>query len=382
MSVSGIGSFERVTRPLSLLAAVIVGFVLFSILAWTKRDFDGAAAGLGLNTRNFLGEWDERQISSAVVDSISAAGHAYQESRQPVVLWLGASQLHSINHAKTGDELAVAHATRHAVELESTRRFLQLSYGNAGLHDQLAYYLIMRERSMLPQLVLLGLTYDDLRESELKDGVVRQLNHDSPNELDLPAVDRILALRHGMDAERSAPLSRNATAGTPQERLEEWVVELLEKYWPGYAYRGELRGWTEVFLRTRIAVATGEFMRRRVPPVPNALKRWNLDAFDALVALCRSDGVSLYVYKPPHRPGEELFYHSRPAYDEFFESLERRSAVNAFSYRDFETLIPQQHWGLTSTGRPDVFHFSGFGHEQLGKAIDGWLEEEAPGALQ
>ena len=72
---------------------------------------------------------------------------------------------------------------------------------------------------------------------------------------------------------------------------------------------------------------------------------------------------------------EDPFYHPRDEYDAYLAALAARCEREGRPYLDLETLVPAELWGITNNWQPDVFHFRNRGHELLGQAVDGWLEE-------
>ena len=120
-------------------------------------------------------------------------------------------------------------------------------------------------------------------------------------------------------------------------------------------------------------LAANRYTEQRAPVVPRDAARWNLDALDSLLRLAHYDGAEVLLYKPPHRPGWQTFYHDRERYDAFAQALEARSRRGGFRYLDLEAIVPERYWGTTNQGQPDVFHFSDDGHRRLAQAIDGEL---------
>ena len=381
-------------QRLAVWGGVAVGVLLFTGLNLAFAEFSAAGVGLGLNTSSHQVTDPEGAVSGqlARIPELRRRARALRASGHSVALWVGASQLHAINDAEPGDSLAVAHANSASLARGGELRYLQVSAPNANLRELLEVYRDFRAApASLPDRLILALTYDDLGEPGVR--------------AEFTEVDAQLAVErragggggdHGDGAggeggpppvgdstpsrnrdEAAAPVARSATEGTPQEALEDALVGGLERVWPGYAQRGNTRSRLIVAWKEPL---TGVLYRLRgrpgASPSPE-VAAWNLEALDALFALTREDGVQLMLYKPPHRPGEQPFYHPRADYDAFFAQLEARCAEAGVPYLDLEPLVPAELWGLTNNYLPDVFHFQGPGHALLGEAIDRWVAEVA-----
>jgi hypothetical protein len=183
------------------------------------------------------------------------------------------------------------------------------------------------------------------------------------------------ALPHeGAEATEKNPAEvRSAISDTPQEHLEELITAGLERIWPSYAERGKVLSVAKLGFLSSFASIRGGLMRRRTAPVPEQAKARNMAALDSLVNLARADDVEVLIYKPPHRPGEAVFYHQREKYDAFFDAASRYCSEKGVHYLDLETIVPAQYWGFTNGRRPDVFHFQDYGHRQLARHIDAFF---------
>lgn len=375
-------------NPIGLPVAIglLLGLLSFSALAVSHASLRPEEIGLGQNTIRAVASFDGRVISgggSSIPRLLETFGEMRRDSQQ-IALWLGASQLQSINRFEHGDQLAVFYASKRARERRSRLSYLQVASPNANLKDLLATYLAFRAADSLPDALILALTYDDLREPGVKLTFLKQLEVVSDTWVRDGglAVARLRATLESRDRESSLPLARSPIQGTPQERLETEIVEQLEAYWPGYRHRAKLLATGELMLRSALASLLGSVLERRVPEIPRAPYDQNMAALDSILRLARRDAVPVLIYKVPHRPGEKVFYHNRARYDRFFADLSARCLASGIEYRDLETLVPARYWGITNEGRPDVFHFSDYGHRQLGIAIDLALDEAAIDAVQ
>jgi hypothetical protein len=367
------------TDQLSILAGIVAGILLFTWLAHGQAGFRPEDAGLGKNTTSVLAEYDGRAIAAYTAQSepmLESFTHLRKEGNR-VALWLGASQLHAINQIQPDDHVAVHYASESATHRGSNLRYVQISAPNANLNELLAIYLQLRERNLVPDALVLSLTYDDLREPGVRPEVVAEL----PRELDLGLEHRggldnlVLARTQAARGARPAVNTQNVMEDTPQQLVESALTASLEQLWPPYAHRGQLTSWLEVNLLRLVYSLRSQATRQRIPPIPESEKQWNLLALDSLLEIAKRDGVAVLVYKAPHRPGMVPFYHDRASYDGFFEELSSELSRQDVHHADLETIVPAELWGETNDGNPDVFHFRGDGHRTLGARVDSELSK-------
>ena len=364
--------------PLGILGGVL----LFSVLATATADFVADDVGLGLNTVAFTEEVDGRRISGPFRDVplVRETFAAYRAEGRPVVLWLGASQLYAVNHPGPDARLAVAFAQDAASARGSDSAYLMTASPNSNLHEILCMLLAYRQQGLRPDALVLGFTYDDLKEPGIRDTALEllQLPFDEETKaLCGPAAAHIVrAAAAEEDAEAdTAPIERTATAGTPQERLEDALVETLDTHWEAYSHRATLRARAITAWKTPVTRLAFTVLERPKQLVPDDMRAWNESAFDALLALPAAHDVPLFINKAPHRPDARAFFHDRQAYDTAHAELRDRSREAGAAWNDFETLVPAELWGMTNEGAPDVFHFRVEGHRLLGGAVDAWLRD-------
>lgn len=373
-------------QQLSLLMGILVGIVLFLWAIQSLADVNLDAAGMGRNTVPRTGYSEGLQISS-VGDPPATfpAWDRFVSKGAKVGLWLGASQIYCINNTQPQDRLAVEYVNQLAIDKGFPLGLVQVTAPNANLYELLAFYLAFRQKGRIPDWLVIGLVYDDLREETIRETFLRSLGPLGSEilEQNLPGAryleDRRIA---GETAEENqGPVARNATSDTPQEQLEKVLVEVLESQVPGYKDRHKLTGQFKITVRASLSKMFGSVSQRRASAIPEARKQWNHQAFLALLTIASQDGCQILVYKPPHRPSEGPFYHDREAYDAYFEGVgQMLESMPQTHFLDLERLVPAEFWGVTNWGRPDVFHFTVEGHKRLAGAIETFFREQLTGA--
>ncbi|HBP18659.1 MAG TPA: hypothetical protein DEA08_12845 [Planctomycetes bacterium] len=368
----------------SVAIGVLLGLIAFQLCGSLFADFRPGDAALGVGTVPVLDQDADGYTSGFLNQAaeLGARARAEQEAGHPVALILGASQLHAINFPGPDDKLAVHHANQAARARGARLRYLQVSAPNGNLHELLCAYLAFRAAAR-PRWLVIALTYDDLKEPGVRRTAFTRLGRLPTDEETPPAAHAALAELRRARAEHEreaaapgstrAPVKRTATEGTPQAAFEQALTEGLERLWPAYALRHNLRSAAIVAYTVPLTNAVISLVGRRAHLVPAERQAWNEGALEALLAMARADGVRVAIYKPPHRPDEPSFYHDRAAYDAYFEALAARCEREGIPYADFERLVPAELWGFDAGYLPDVFHFQGEGHRRLGAALDGWL---------
>lgn len=373
-----------------VLIGVIAGVVLFSLAAGHWADVDLDAAGRGRNTVPRTAVLDGLRMSAVgEPQEVFPLWRQFRDAGYPVGLWLGASQVYCINNIQPQDRLAVEYVNQWAAAEKIPLRLTQITAPNANLHELLAFYLSCRQAGFKPDWLVVGLTYDDLREEVIRENFLKALGELDRQTLRIggEGVAQLQARLKSAEAEANQdPVARNPTTGTPQEQLENALVGQLDAHFPGYASRDKLAGQFMITLRASLARMLGRVSQRRVAPIPRAQRIWNHRALESIVKLAREDGTRVLIYKPPHRQSEGPFYHDRARYDAYFEQVSAWcEAQPGVDFIDLETLVPTAFWGVTNWGRPDVFHFTVEGHRRLAGAIEAFFEKclvEDPSAFQ
>src|SRR5688572_475037 len=110
-----------------IVLGLVVGAVIFGVAATSQKRFRPEDAGLGQNTFSGIAYDGRLRVSAQRVGQVAETIASFTKSKRPVVLWLGASQLHAINNLKDGDELAVSYAVKSAEKRGANLNYLQMS---------------------------------------------------------------------------------------------------------------------------------------------------------------------------------------------------------------------------------------------------------------
>jgi hypothetical protein len=376
---------DRVVRAWPVLGGIVVGILLFSKMALKQEDFRPGDVGLGLNTTSREGEHLGRQTTFPTViphplERLRTAISDVRKDGYSPVLWMGNSQLHGINHYESGDQIAGEYANDAARDRGSQRFYFQWSTPMASFHDMLAMYLYQRRSNTLPDVLVLAVTYNHLREETLKFRALGSAPDHEVCRIGGPGTEQLGTLVEGLTAAVAAPsaVERNAITGTPQSLLETVLTGWLRNAWSAYQYRGQLSAAIEVMTKTTISRFTSDASMRRVPSVPTHAQAWNRRALESIIMMCEADGIDILLYRAPFQPGMlDSYYDDVSDYQRFHEELRASCDERGIQYVDLESIVPQEYWGMTNEGRPDCFHFRAEGHKILGDTIDSLVARNA-----
>lgn len=387
-----------------IIIGIIVGVSIFSYSASKQRDFHPEDFGLGLNTQTRIGMDRDKLISvtgngdqlKLFIPQIITRFKELKSEGKKVALWLGASQLHAINRKAEDDRLAVEFANQLSIDHSDSIAYLQVSTPNANFHDLLILYQLFRQEELKPDWLIVALVYDDLRENPIQKFLLELLKP-LPKEV----LSNYSVAMHEIQKEINANLNsdakhqvveRTVTHGTLQEKIEHYLISLLNQYLPGYQYRDKLQSKISILVTTLVSLAAIEVSlikyrkhsddSQRYPDIAPHLIDWNKNALKEIIEISKSDSTNLLLYRQPIRPTTGAFYHNRQLYQEFFDQLSNQVDNKSTYYLDLESIVESQDWGITNLGEPDVFHFTVRGHYLLGNAIYKFISEHKENVIQ
>ena len=295
-------------QAISLVAGVFLGCLAFNVLARRAALVDLQSPGLGRETTACsVSRFNGTAVSGypSACQTIAESAREFQSDGCKVVLWLGASQLHAINEYAHGDQLAVVNANQSAAERGAKVRYVQVSEANANLNEILAFYLLFRQHGVKPDVLVVAVVYDDLKERGVRrsDAQAVRSQLDRWRAIGGKGVGNILdeVARHDQEGGlgQESPVKRNAISGTPQEALENTLMKGMEGMWPAFRARDLIRAAAEIWVRSTAM----NVLRRFRPPtkveIPADLAQWNMDGLDSLLAIARADGVQVLLYEQP-----------------------------------------------------------------------------------
>lgn len=291
------------------------------------------------------------------------------------ILWLGNSQLPTINQFQPGDRTMVSLLNESL--LQKQYYVVGCAPPNANLQEHLlvSHYLFTR---LKPEILLLPVFYDDFRETGIRDQLQLAFKDDetiaSLSEFEL---GKTLLSEHS-DASRATtptPTASESTLDWSEAKLNRFL-ESRSHYW---SERGTYRSvlFVKLFLlRNTVFGIKADSIRRMIP---ERFQR-NMTALRELLDLAIRDKMKVLVYVPPIR-GDVPIPYDMVEYNQFKGELEKYVTSKGCAFANLENEIPGDYWGQKeSTGigggqELDFMHFSALGHERLASKIEELLLE-------
>lgn len=348
------------------LAALLAGAVLAITALWliqraaATTEVDEA---LGLSSAaeiiwqgKRLSGWSSPTVYSELFTTTNGHPHA------KLGVWLGNSQLHTINDFKDGQQSGPIYAS------ESLGwPVLGLSLPNASLqeHYVVTQWLFTQAK---PAWVLLPVVFDDLREDGLRESLKALGTPETLGALrQRPTGARLAGELEKIGVERS-----DAQGTTRKERSGQQVAEAyLERQFaatcPLWSKRGSVLGRCHLALyefRNWLFGITPSTKRKIIP----ARRLKNMATFEETLAAIQQQHARCLVYVVPTRWDVEPPY-ELAAYGRWKEEVQALCASHGARFADLDRLVPAEHWGLFNGVNIDFMHFGHEGHVLLGRKL-------------
>ena len=357
-----------VTPIWAMGAALLLALLLVRWIAATATNFQDLA--LGDQTQSVFGALDGDTVFCGSIKQVEEClGPARRRNLDRRVVWLGNSQLHAINQARTGDatapvQLAAALRTR-GVEV------LGFSMANASLVELLVAANFLESERRIDVLIV-PMFLDDTRILEVRDDLRLATKPAARrSELQQLATGRYAMAQLGAAAASDAP----AASSEPglQQKSETAITDTLEQCCGFESKRRAAHGAIEVkayLLRNWAFGITPQSVR---PILPVAYQQ-NMAALEDIFRMARTNSTRVIAYVPPLRQD------FKPPYDpQQYQAFKAQTQALARRYGaawiDFDGLVPGPYWGTKAAtslgGKPelDFMHYQEPGHAALARAM-------------
>ena len=257
----------------------------------------------------------------------------------PVILWFGNSQLHSINQYQLGDETAAAQIYRTLKEYNF--HTLTLSQANANLQEHYLLFAYLLDRFPIKTLIL-PIVFDDMRENEIRTDIKGVLkDHFSYKKINETLSGKSLISR--FKDEDLVDNNSNVLTDTKQNHFENVLDKKLGKVWPLWTkrdiFRGELFGKLYL-LRNSIFGIKATTTRKMIRG--NYVN--NIRAYQDILKLALDNKVKVLVYIPPIRGDIKIPYDEKE-YNNFKNEIKKFSEEYKVNFISLENLVPSKFWG-------------------------------------
>ena len=353
------------------IVAMILGMLLSALAVWclnsqhedSFKELELGRLGGGMD------ELDQLVLSTDLNSPQSqACFESASRSTEQKILWLGNSQLTTINQSQARDKTMVAMLHE---RLKTAGQYLvACSPPNANLqeHFLISHYLVPRIK---PRVLILPVCYDDLRESGVREQMQIAFDDNNVNHsLRSSRIGNVLCDEHAeRKATTSAPTAYTSTLDWSEAKLNTWL-ETHSAYW---SRRGTYRSIIFVnlyYLRNTVLNIKADSVRRMIP---DRMAR-NFEALSELFDLMDKNEIKVLVYIPPIRNDVKIPYDIE-TYTLFKNQIKQLADDRGYAFANLESEIPGEDWGTKDstslvTGKEiDFMHFTARGHERLSTKI-------------
>ena len=229
----------------------------------------------------------------------------YTESRpnEEVIVWLGNSQLHTINQMTNIDHTASYYL--HQDVANDSQYLMTFSQPNVNLQEQYLLFEYLTEYLPIKSLIL-PVVFDDTRETGIRPSLLKALDNEnvieSLNESDIGQNIAVLA-----DDKDSSGNTIDPLEGTLQKKVELFINNELENIWSIWGSREQFRGqfFTNIyFFRNWVLGINPSSIRKKIPG--RYLK--NMQAVEAILNSAHEKQIKVILYIPPLRNDVEIPY--------------------------------------------------------------------------
>ena len=356
----------------SVLVGLLMGVLLLNYFLPKKgSQINFEEFALGKNTKTSMASVENKKIHCSDLKDLNLCidGYKIDKKNNPVILWLGNSQLHSINQYQLGDETAAAQIYRTLKEYNF--HTLTLSQANANLQEHYLLFAYLLDRFPIKTLIL-PIVFDDMRENEIRTDIKGVLkDHFSYKKINETLSGKSLISR--FKDEDLVDNNSNVLTDTKQNHFENVLDKKLGKVWPLWTkrdiFRGELFGKLYL-LRNSIFGIKATTTRKMIRG--NYVN--NIRAYQDILKLALDNKVKVLVYIPPIRGDIKIPYDEKE-YNNFKNEIKKFSEEYKVNFISLENLVPSKFWGrkastnLKGNEEVDFMHFQFEGHRLLAEAI-------------
>ncbi|MEW5771877.1 MAG: hypothetical protein AB1831_16175 [Pseudomonadota bacterium] len=351
---------------------LLVALLVMSLAAalYTREKIDAENFALGKENVHATEQYRGVAFTGSTIDAIKSIvdrDGTCLDGQAKRVMWLGNSQLHTVNQYHHGQHLA-PYWVRESAKDPNCFWPHGLSLPNANLQEYLALTAYVTSATRIDAAVL-SLVFDDLREDGLRADFSAMMTDPMRMKLAASEVGRDILARFEMDRARAqGGLEENqGLEGFVQKRFEDSLTDALGQFVPLWAERPNLRAhlMTDLYyLRNFVLRIQPTSVRKQIP----ARQARNMAALEATLRQLRSQGVPIILYIAPIRQDISLPY-DLAEYSRWKKSVAALAAQYDAQLLNLEAIVPARLWGTYHADDVDFMHFQGEGHRLLAQAL-------------
>jgi len=359
-------------KRLSTLVGLLIGVLILNFFLSDKdHNIRYEEFALGKNTQTSRLTIDNKEIHCSDLKDLNLCVQGYEvdSQKRPVIIWLGNSQLHSINQYQSGDETAAIQIYR--ILDKYGYHTITFSQANANLQEHYLLFAYLLDKFPIKTLVL-PIVFDDMRE----DGIRPNLKDILKDESFHKKIDKTLTGKNLISRFIDKDLAGNdisVSQNANQNNLETTIDEKLGKIWPLWSSRDVLRNK----LFGNLYLLRNHVLRIKATTTRKMIKgRYikNKIAYQDILNLAIENEIEVVTYIAPIRNDIKIPY-KISEYKKFKKEIEDMAKNYKIYFTSLENLISSESWGtkastsLEDKSEVDFMHFQAEGHRLLAEAI-------------
>ena len=333
------------------IAELLFGFFLAVLLVifYNSRKIDAENLALGNQNISAIESWQGRAFTGYSPPTIKKlitgiSEHSTDKEKNTYWLWLGNSQLHTINQRQPEDHLA-PYWLRKALPCSGCPVPLGVSVPNANLQEFLLLDRYVQQhvkiKGLIVELPFIGLREEGIR-SELAAFVDSALEKDLSNTSSGRSV--VETIRNS--SEKDAPSGdKKATVAEEdfQKRMERQLESAMGSLFPVWEARGLLKAYflIDVYYAKNWLLGIKPTTVRKM--IDSRYER-NMNALRDMLKMTQKEHQAVLVYIAPIRQDLAMPYET-DRYQQWKTEVEKLSAQYGAKYLNLEKAVPAAYWG-------------------------------------
>lgn len=358
--------------PLSSLA---LGLILFLSMSYLSSSFKADEVGLGRNTTSHIGRFNNKRLSgvSDRIDSVEffMTQQKNVEKDSNMSIWLGNSQLHSINYYQPGNRLAVEYTNIYLAKQGVKQTVYQFSCPHLNFIEELLFLAETKNKQLVPKVLIIPITYRSFHFSTIRNELKNLTGYKTIESLVTDESLKNIYLYEKESDERGKLASKEKTW---QDRSEETLNTWLTNYFPLYGFRENTKSFISFFPLQAIHFISDKTKDLNVKGKDETVAL-NKKALVTLLDYAKQNNIKVILYQVPHPQDPNFFFYNKDAYYAFFNDIKNTSAAYPnTTFLDLSQLVELDLWGISNDGYKDTYHFKDKGHHLLGDTIASTLK--------
>jgi len=324
---------------------------------------------LSVGTLTTSTDQTDKKVLCVDLDSSQPCLAAHRDWQGKTVLWLGNSQLPTINQQQP-DDLTMVELLHHSMINQGAYIF-GFAPPNANLQEHYALLEHLKPR-LKPDILLLPVFFDDLRETGIRPQLQEIFeDHTVADALKKTEIGRFMVEQNSEGSENQSTVQSlpQSTMETTEAGINEW----LEARVPAWKSRGDYRAtffFQMHYLRNTVFQIDPQSVRRMIP----ARYERNIAALHAILDSASAQKIQVVMYVPPIRNDVPLPY-DMVAYEQFKVDLEDLANERTVLFADLENIVAPHEWGTKTSSsiggeeELDFMHFAFSGHKKMAIAL-------------